>query len=319
MHAYTVEPLYVPCDQEMIAADFYIPKTNNKSAVIIMAHGFAGLRQFKLIQYAQRFAQAGYAVILFDYRYWGGSTGKPREMISINYQLSTINYQLSTINYQLSTINSQLEDWKTMIQYASTCKFIDNRRIVLWGTSLSGGYALSLASELKNIQAIMVQIPYVDGAETAKLYPLQRYPQALKLSSQDYMGSKMGLNPKRLPVVDQYKLCFMPTADSYYGYLSIVNPDYYWSGEVPARVFFNLMRYRPIQLVRQINIPVLFIAAQHDSLIPIESSREAATNIAPFVSYHEWDMKHFDIYHGSWFEKAVTTQLEFLHQHIGVM
>ncbi|WP_239231848.1 alpha/beta hydrolase [Acinetobacter baumannii] len=298
MHAYTVEPLYVPCDQEMIAADFYIPKTNNKSAVIIMAHGFAGLRQFKLIQYAQRFAQAGYAVILFDYRYWGGSTGKPREMISIN---------------------SHLEDWKTMIQYASTCKFIDNRRIVLWGTSLSGGYALSLASELKNIQAIMVQIPYVDGAETAKLYPLQRYPQALKLSSQDYMGSKMGLNPKRLPVVDQYKLCFMPTADSYYGYLSIVNPDYYWSGEVPARVFFNLMRYRPIQLVRQINIPVLFIAAQHDSLIPIESSREAATNIAPFVSYHEWDMKHFDIYHGSWFEKAVTTQLEFLHQHIGVM
>ncbi|CAM0783519.1 alpha/beta hydrolase [Acinetobacter baumannii] len=298
MHAYTVEPLYVPCDQEMIAADFYIPKTNNKSAVIIMAHGFAGLRQFKLIQYAQRFAQAGYAVILFDYRYWGGSTGKPREMISIN---------------------SQLEDWKTMIQYASTCKFIDNRRIVLWGTSLSGGYALSLASELKNIQAIMVQIPYVDGAETAKLYPLQRYPQALKLSSQDYMGSKMGLNPKRLPVVDQYKLCFMPTADSYYGYLSIVNPDYYWSGEVPARVFFNLMRYRPIQLVRQINIPVLFIAAQHDSLIPIESIREAATNIAPFVSYHEWDMKHFDIYHGSWFEKAVTTQLEFLHQHIGVM
>ncbi|EPL0952462.1 alpha/beta hydrolase [Acinetobacter baumannii] len=298
MHAYTVEPLYVPCDQEMIAADFYIPKTNNKSAVIIMAHGFAGLRQFKLIQYAQRFAQAGYAVILFDYRYWGGSTGKPREMISIN---------------------SQLEDWKTMIQYASTCKFIDNRRIVLWGTSLSGGYALSLASELKNIQAIMVQIPYVDGAETAKLYPLQRYPQALKLSSQDYMGSKMGLNPKRLPVVDQYKLCFMPTADSYYGYLSIVNPDYYWSGEVPARVFFNLMRYRPIQLVRQINIPVLFIAAQHDSLIPIESSREAATNIDPFVSYHEWDMKHFDIYHGSWFEKAVTTQLEFLHQHIGVM
>lgn len=298
MHAYTVEPLYVPCDQEMIAADFYIPKTNNKSAVIIMAHGFAGLRQFKLIQYAQRFAQAGYAVILFDYRYWGGSTGKPREMISIN---------------------SQLEDWKTMIQYAFTCKFIDNRRIVLWGTSLSGGYTLSLASELKNIQAIMVQIPYVDGAETAKLYPLQRYPQALKLSSQDYMGSKMGLNPKRLPVVDQYKLCFMPTADSYYGYLSIVNPDYYWSGEVPARVFFNLMRYRPIQLVRQINIPVLFIAAQHDSLIPIESSREAATNIAPFVSYHEWDMKHFDIYHGSWFEKAVTTQLEFLHQHIGVM
>lgn len=299
MHAYTVEPLYVPSNEETIAADFYLPKkTNHKPAVILMAHGFAGLRHFRLVQYAQRFAQAGYAVILFDYRYWGGSTGQPRELISLN---------------------AQLDDWKTMIQYVSNSRLIDNRRIILWGTSLSGGYALSLASELKNIQAVMVQVPYIDGAETAKLYPLQRYPQALKISSQDYMGSKMGLLPKTLPVVDQHQLCFLPTSDSYYGYLSIVNPDHYWSGEVPARVFFNLMRYRPIQYVRKINIPVLFIAAKKDTLIPIASSREAATNIAPFVTYHEWEMQHFDIYHGIWFEKAVTTQLEFLHQHIGVM
>jgi pimeloyl-ACP methyl ester carboxylesterase len=298
MHNYTVEPLYVSNNDETLAADFCLPKAKTKPAVILMAHGFAGLRQFKLVQYAQRFAQAGYAVILFDYRYWGGSTGKPRELISLN---------------------AQLDDWKTMIQFASNCKLIDRRRIVLWGTSLSGGYALSLAADLKNIQAVMVQMPYVDGAETAKLYPLQRYPEALKRSSQDYMGSKMGLVVKTLPVVDQHNLCFLPTSDSYYGFHSIVNPDYYWSGEVPARVFFNLMRYRPIQFVRKINIPVLFIAAKQDSLIPIQSSREAATNIAPFVSYHEWEMKHFDAYHGIWFEKAITTQLEFLHQHIGVI
>lgn len=298
MYNYTVEPLYVPSGEETIAGDFYLPKANLKPAVIIMAHGFAGLRQFKLVQYAKRFAQAGYAVILFDYRYWGGSTGKPRELVSLSVQL---------------------EDWKTIIQYASNLKEIDKRRIVLWGTSLSGGYALSLAADLKNIQAVMVQVPYVDGAETAKHYPLQRYPEALKCSSQDYMGSKMGLAATTLPVVDQYKLCFLPTSDSYYGYHSIVNPDYYWRGEVPARVFFSLMRYRPIQFVRKINIPVLFIAAKQDSLVPLASSREAATNIAPFVQYHEWEMKHFDVYHGTWFEKAITTQLEFLHQHIGVI
>ena len=298
MYNYTVEPLYVPSGEETIAGDFYLPKANLKPAVIIMAHGFAGLRQFKLVQYAKRFAQAGYAVILFDYRYWGGSTGKPRELVSLSVQL---------------------EDWKTIIQYASNLKEIDKRRIVLWGTSLSGGYVLSLAADLKNIQAVMVQVPYVDGAETAKHYPLQRYPEALKCSSQDYMGSKMGLAATTLPVVDQYKLCFLPTSDSYYGYHSIVNPDCYWSGEVPARVFFSLMRYRPIQFVRKINIPVLFIAAKQDSLVPLASSREAATNIAPFVQYHEWEMKHFDVYHGTWFEKAITTQLEFLHQHIGVI
>ncbi|BBF77624.1 alpha/beta hydrolase [Acinetobacter ursingii] len=297
MPAYTVEPLYVPIGQETIAADFYRPKANRKPAVIIMAHEFAALRQFKLIQYAQKFAQAGYAVVLFDYRYWGGSTGKPRELISLK---------------------DQIEDWKTVIQYISACKWVDQRRIVLWGTGLSGGYVLNLASELKNISSIMVQVPFVDGAETAKIYPIQQLPKALKLSSQDYMGAKVGLNPRTLPVVAQQQLSFFPTPDSYQGYLSIVNPDYYWSGEVPARALFQLIRYRPIQSVRDISIPVLFIVAKLDSLVPIDSSREAATNIAPFVTYHEWDMYHFDIYHGKWFEKAVASQLEFLHQHTGV-
>jgi uncharacterized protein len=171
MHAYTVEPLYVKSGQEVIAADFYRPKTEEKPAVIVMAHGLAGLRQFKLIQFAQRFAQAGYAVVLFDYRYWGGSTGRPRELVSIK---------------------KQLEDWRTMINHLKERKSIDSRRIVLWGTALSGGYVLDIAAEFKNVQAVMAQVPFVDGAESAKLYPLQQLPKALKLSSQDYMGGESG-------------------------------------------------------------------------------------------------------------------------------
>ena len=297
MPSYTVEPLYVNSGQEVIAADFYRPKTKHKPAVIIMAHGLAALRQFKLVQYAQRFVQAGYAVVLFDYRYWGGSTGRPRELVSIQ---------------------SQLEDWRTMISHVLERKSVDSGRIVLWGTCLSGGYALNLAAELKNVHAVMVQIPFVDGTTSAKRYSLQQLPKALKISSQDYMGAKVGMSAKTLPVVAEKGLCFLPTADSYAGYLSIVNTDYFWSGEIPARVFFNLIRYRPIQHARHIGVPVLFIASKQDSLIPIESSRETATQIAPFVQYHEWDMQHFDIYHGQWFEKAISTQLEFLQQHIGV-
>ncbi|APX63779.1 MULTISPECIES: alpha/beta hydrolase [Acinetobacter] len=297
MHVYTVEPLYVKSGQDVIAADFYRPKNIHKPAVILMAHGLAALRHFELVKYAQRFAAAGYAVILFDYRYWGGSTGRPRELVSIK---------------------AQLEDWRTMIAHVKARKSVDAKRIVLWGTSLSGGYVLTLAAESKDVQAIMVQVPFVDGAESAKLYPLQQLPKALKISSQDYMGSKVGMTPRTLPVVAQNELCFLPTPDSYEGYLSIVHPDHYWSGEIPARVFFKLIRYRPIQDVRKITVPVLFIAAQQDSLIPIESSRETVTNIAPFAQYHEWNMRHFDIYHGEWFEKAISTQLEFLHQYIGV-
>lgn len=297
MYAYTVEPLYIQSGKDVIAADFYRPKNIKKPAIIVMAHGFAALRQFKLVAFAQRFAQAGYAVILFDYRYWGGSTGTPRELVSLD---------------------EQQHDWKTVVQYIYSQKSLNTRKIVLWGTSLSGGYVLSLASELKRVDAVIAQIPYVDGTETAKNYPIQYLPKALKLSSQDYMAAKVGLMAKTLSVISAHSLCIMPSKDCYQGFKSILHADYYWSGEVPARVFFHLIRYRPITSLRKINIPVLFIAAKQDSWIPIESSREAATNIAPFVDYYEWDMAHFDIYHGQWLEKAISTQLAFLHQHIGV-
>lgn len=297
MHAYTVEPLYVKSGQDVILADFYRPKTEHKPGVIIMAHGLACLRQFKLIQFAKLYAQAGYAVVLFDYRYWGGSTGRPRELVSLQ---------------------AQLDDWHTMLMHVAQRKSIDNRKIVLWGISLSAGYVLEMASENKNIQAVMAHNPFVDGAESAKQYPLQMLSKALKVSSQDYMGAKVGMLPRTLPIVAENELCFVPTADAYQGYQSIIHPDYYWSGEIPARVFFNFIRYRPIQNLRRIAVPVLYIASKNDSLIPLEISREAATNIAPYVEYHEWEMQHFDIYHGKWFEKAVSVQLEFLNQHIGV-
>lgn len=297
MYCYTVEPLYIQSGKDVIAADFYRPKNIKNPAIIIMAHGFAALRQFGLVKFAQRFAQAGYAVVLFDYRYWGGSTGQPRELVSLN---------------------DQQNDWKTVIQYLKSQKALSTRKMVLWGTSLSGGYVLSLAAEFKNIHAVIAQMPYVDGTETAKNYPIQHLPKALKLSSQDYMGAKVGLTSKTLPVVSVDSLCIMPSQNCYHGFMSIIHPDYYWSGEVPARVFFNLIRYRPILTLSSIQIPVLFIAAKNDHWIPIESSREAATNIAPFVDYYEWDIAHFEIYHGIWLEKAISTQLAFLHQHIGV-
>lgn len=297
MHTYTVEPVYVQNGKDLIACDYYRPVNLKKPAVIIMAHGFAALRQFKLIQYAQRFAQAGYAVMLFDYRYWGGSTGQPRELVSIKLQM---------------------EDWFSVISHLLNRKDIDKQNVILWGTGLSGGYVMKLASELKNIRAVMMQVPFLDGTKAAKSYPIQQYPKALKRSSQDYMGMKMGLTPIRLPVVHPYALSFFPHQDSYNGYMSIVNSDYFWSGEVPARMLFELFRFRPTEYATKIKIPTLMIVAKQDYQTPIESSREAATNIGFYIDYHEWKMSHFDIYHQPWLEKAILTQLSFLEQNIGV-
>lgn len=52
-----------------------------------MAHGLGGTREMRLDEYAERFAAAGYACFLFDYRNFGASDGNKRQLINVRMQL----------------------------------------------------------------------------------------------------------------------------------------------------------------------------------------------------------------------------------------
>lgn len=297
MFNYSVEPLYFQSEKEIIAADFYKPKLLKCPAVIVMAHGFAADRSFGLAKFAKQFAQAGYAVLVFDYRGFGGSTAKQRGVVSIS---------------------EQLNDWRNILEQIQKRKDVNTRQIVLWGFSLSGGHVLKLATELRFVQAIIVQMPYVDGAESLKLYPRKYLSKVSALVAKDYMSKRLGLEPTTLPVIAEYGYSCLATLDSYRGYMSLV-PQYVERVEhVPARIMFSLARYRPIQIARQITVPVFLLGATQDQLVPIEATRLCATNLAPFVQYHEFPIGHFDAFSGTWFEKNIRLQISFLHQHLGV-
>lgn len=49
---------------------------------VIMSHGLGAQKDMGLHVYAEQFAQAGMAVLLFDYRGFGGSDGAPRHWVS---------------------------------------------------------------------------------------------------------------------------------------------------------------------------------------------------------------------------------------------
>ena len=55
---------------------------DQKHPVIIMAHGFSGVREQGLGDLAEKYAAAGFAVLVFDYRYFGDSDGEPRRQRS---------------------------------------------------------------------------------------------------------------------------------------------------------------------------------------------------------------------------------------------
>ena len=57
------------------SAWLYLPDGIEKPPVVVMAHGFAGQKDFMLQPYAEYFAGKGMACFVFDYRNFGGRRG----------------------------------------------------------------------------------------------------------------------------------------------------------------------------------------------------------------------------------------------------
>ena len=62
---------------------------------IVMAHGIGLTKEMGLPQFAEKFAQAGFVVSLFDYRYLGASEGEPRGQILPTEQHDSLFAQIS--------------------------------------------------------------------------------------------------------------------------------------------------------------------------------------------------------------------------------
>jgi pimeloyl-ACP methyl ester carboxylesterase len=295
MGNFTVEPLFLKNASEALGADFYRPAKVRKPPVVIMAHGFAAERKFGLPEYASALASAGYAVVLFDYRGFGGSTGKPRELVSAPHHVA---------------------DWKAVLAQVKKRKDIDPHNIVLWGISMSGGHVMTTAAREKGVAAIIALVPHVDGFASAMLYPKYALPRAMALAMQDLAGSKIGRDPIRIPVVAESGIRCFTGPDCYEGYMSMVPKGSSWVGLVPARIVLTVNQYRPTKEAQKIQCPALVIAAEKDSLIPISATRKAAAKIKQ-VEYLQWPIGHFELMQGRWFDESVKMQLAFLKKHIG--
>ncbi|MDL2424944.1 CocE/NonD family hydrolase, partial [Pseudomonas sp. BAgro211] len=84
----------------------------------------------------------GYACLVFDYRHFGDSEGMPRQLLDVK---------------------KQLQDWKAAVAFVRTQKEVNGRRVILWGTSFSGGHVLSTAAEDMQVAAVVSQCPFTDG------------------------------------------------------------------------------------------------------------------------------------------------------------
>jgi uncharacterized protein len=266
---------------------------------VVMAHGIGGTRDSSLLGFAEAFAAAGLDVLLFDYRCFGDSTGEPR---------------------QLGSPQRHREDYVEAVEFARGLGGVDPDRIVLWGTSWSGGHVAYVGAYDPRIAAVISQTPDLDGLRT--LREISRYAswaQLLRLTWEglkDLAEAARGRPPHLIPIVaPPGQVAAMASPDAYDGYHAIAGPT--WRNEISARAAIAENRNRPITRIDQLRCPILVQIADRDTVAPPSQARAAAWQAKGRVEVREYPCEHFDIYLGDWRDRSIADQLHFLRRHLG--
>ena len=263
-----------------------------------MAHGFGATKDSGLLPFAEAFAEAGLDVLLFDYRGFGESSGEPR---------------------QFAWPPRHREDYAAAVEYARGLEGVDPERIVLWGTSWSGGHAVYAAVSDPRVDAVIAQTPDLDGAAT--LRQVGRYAgigHQLRLTwigILDALRMVRGQEPLMLAAVGAPgELAGMTSVDSEPGMRAIAGPT--WRNEVTGRAVLAEWTNRAATQMDKLRCPILVQIADMDVVIPAASVRAAAWKAKGRVEVREYPCVHFDLYL-DWRDRAIADQLHFLRRHLG--
>jgi fermentation-respiration switch protein FrsA (DUF1100 family) len=260
-----------------------------------MGHGFSATRHERIPAFAEHFAANGFTSLCFDYRHFGDSDGEPRQLISIRHQLA---------------------DWRAAVEFARQLDDIDPDRIVLWGSSFSGGHVITIAASDPRIAAVISQVPFTDGIATLRALGPKRVLRATPHAIVDALRGVLRLHPHYIPAVaEPGHVGMMTTQDSVPGFASLVPTESTWRNEVAARTLLSVPLYRPGRRAKNVRAPIFVAVVENDSLTPSRSAVRFGER-APHHEIHHYPGGHFDPYIGSTFHELVTDETDFLRAHL---
>src|SRR6516165_2167225 len=282
------------------AGYLYLPDdpVTGKVPCVVMGHGFSGTRNLGLTAYAERFAAAGMAALVFDYAYFGASGGQPRQLLDVDHQL---------------------DDYRAAVAFARAQPDIDPARIALWGTSLSGGHVIVVAAGDPRIAAVVSQVPF-PGVEFGRSSerPAKVTLQLLAAAVNDVIRGWLHRAPRLVPVFGDpgdMAVFTSPHDKAIINELAAQAPE--WRNAVAARMLFPLMRYQPRTAASRLAMPLLVCIAEKETAASPALTADMISR-APKAEVRRYPIGHFDAYAGEWLEQIVSDQISFLHGHLGI-
>ncbi len=267
---------------------------------VVMGHGFGATRDAGLLPFAERFAAAGADVLVFDYRGYGTSEGTLRQDVAHAAHRS---------------------DYHAALAHARLLDGVDPDRIVLWGSSYSGGHVVAVAAKDGQVAAVISQGAAMDGF--AALLEIGRYAgigQLLRLTghaARDIAGALFGRAPHLIPVVGPPGSLAAITAEgAESGYRTIMGPTF--RNEMCARGALRIPLNRPVTAAPRLRAPIFLVVAVDDNIAPPAAVRAVAAKAGAGSEVLELACGHFDIYSGEFFERSCAAQVTFLQRTLRV-
>ena len=217
---------------------------------IVMAHGFSAVKEMYLDRFAELFAAAGLAAVVFDNRNFGASDGEPRQEIDPWQQVS---------------------DYRDAITYAQSLVDTDADRIGVWGSSYSGGHVLMVSAIDRRIKCVASQVPLISGHRNARrLIRADVIAAVDAMCADDRRARYAGGAPAMMPVVteDPAGAAALPTPDSWKWFTETgATRAPSWRNEVTLRSVELFMAYEPGAYIEFISpTPLLMLVAVGDHL-----------------------------------------------------
>ncbi len=254
--------------------------------LIVMAHGLSGTRRDRLGAFAERFAAAGVAALVFDHRGFGDSEGEP----------------------DLFEPARQLEDWRAAIAFGRSLPDVDGERIATFGSSMGGGNALAAAAADTRVAAAISQVPFLDVVTQAHRSSPRVTAKVLAAAAQGRHLPVLG-EPHEAAVLNA------PGAAAGWRHVVAIGEDSRWRDRISTRWLLG-RPYRPVRNAARLHCPWLVCVGEADRVARPGPAITAARR-APLGELRTYPgIDHFDIYDGPAHEALVADQLAFLRRHL---
>jgi len=270
----------------------FVPPTGaagRRLPAVVMAEGFAGVKEIGLELFARPLAAEGIATLGFDYPCFGASDGGPRQRLDPK---------------------AQLRAYRDGLSYAAGRDEIDADRLGLWGASFAGGHVLSLCADRAPVRCAMAVVPFL-GATVDDV------------AVQTLRGIRWGvphLLRGRVPVVasDTHAFAMMPDPEAYATLMAVAAeraPAY--RNWITADSLPRIARYRPAAAARRIRTPVRLVSMSEDVVTPPQPVRRIARALGDRADLQELTGTHFAIL-GAQLERVQALTVEWFSAQLGV-